>query len=124
MLALKPILLVGLGGATGAVMRYLCAQWIPSAKFPYGTFLVNVLGCFAIGILLAFSLNSQKISRELWLFAATGICGGFTTFSAFSLENVQMLMEGKFLLSFLYILSSLLLCMGATWLGYKLFAGY
>ena len=98
------VLAVGLGGAIGAVLRYLLGQAIPrlAGGFPLGTFCVNIVGCFAIGI-----------DPRLVLFLQTGICVGFTTFSTFSFETVSLMDEGKIPLALLYLCASVTLGISA-----------
>ena len=120
---IKNILLVGLGGGIGSVARYLCQKWTqynyPHA-FPWGTFAVNITGCFAIGIFWGLAFRSFE-SNESWkLFLMTGLCGGFTTFSAFTLEGMGLLREQRLLLFFSYVAASVLLGLLATYAGMKI----
>lgn len=115
------LLLIALGGATGSVLRYLLQQAWNVDRFPFGTFAVNVLGCFLIGILWA-QTNSHAMREEGRLLLATGFCGGFTTFSAFSYEGNRLLGEGKIFVFFLYTSASVVAGLLATYGGYKLFA--
>ena len=113
-------LLVGLGGAAGPMLRYAVAQWMAQRTFPVATLLVNIVGSFIIGMVLALSLKSEQFANNWKLFLATGICGGFTTFSAFSIENMQLLQQGKYWLCLLYITASLVAGIAAAFVGYKL----
>jgi CrcB protein len=88
---IKNLLLVGLGGATGSMLRYAVTLLIGSSIFPYATLFVNIIGSFLIGLVIAFCIKDESIVNNWKLFLATGICGGFTTFSAFSMENMQLL---------------------------------
>ena len=117
---LKNLLLVGLGGGMGTMLRYMAWYFFRSSNFPTSTLLVNIAGSLIIGIVIGLSIKEAGFSNNWKLFLATGICGGFTTFSAFSIENLQMLQTGKYLLSALYICTSIILGIGATWLGFKL----
>ena len=105
------ILAVGFGGALGAVCRYLLGQVIPKlgSGFPLGTFVVNLIGCFAIGLVVGLAGKHSNIDPRLILFLQTGICGGFTTFSTFSLESLTLIEEGKIAIGILYITLSVLL---------------
>ena len=105
------ILAVGLGGALGAVCRYLLGQVIPKlgSGFPLATFAVNLLGCFAIGLVVGIAGRHTDIDPRLILFLQTGICGGFTTFSTFSLESLTLIEEGRLAIGILYIVLSVLL---------------
>jgi len=119
---IRNILLVGLGGGIGSMLRYVAWLLFSSRSFPYATLAVNIAGSFGIGLLLAMGIKSSVLSDDWKLFLATGICGGFTTFSAFSAENMVMLQSGKYSIAFLYIGLSLIAGIGAAWLGFK--AGY
>jgi fluoride exporter len=117
-------LLVALGGAIGAVSRYALSLLITNTKLPWSTFVTNIIGSFIIGAFIAWQTKNYptiNINNNLRLFVATGICGGFTTFSTFSVEMVQFLQQQKIQLALTYALSSLTLCIVATFLGYKLF---
>lgn len=120
---IKNILLVALGGGLGSIARYLCQKWVnyhyPHA-FPWGTFTVNIIGCLLIGLFWGIAFKSF-ISNEHWkLFLMTGLCGGFTTFSAFTLDSIGLLKEQRINLFFLYILASVVLGVIATYAGMKL----
>jgi CrcB protein len=117
---IKNILLVGLGGGLGSVCRYAASLAIPSRYFPYATLAINICGSFIIGLILAFSVKENGLHNNWKLFLATGICGGFTTFSAFSLENMGMLQSGKTGMAFLYITLTVVLGIAATFAGYHL----
>jgi len=117
---IKNLLLVGLGGGIGSMLRYLVWYAFKSTEFPVPTFIVNIVGSLAIGMVIGLSLKEPAISGNWKLFLATGICGGFTTFSAFSMENLQLIIDGKFLQSVFYITLSLFLGIAAAWGGFKL----
>ena len=113
------VLLVALGGAVGAVARYgvgLGAARLFGLAFPWGTLLVNVVGGLAMGVLAAEAGPDQEALR---LALGVGVLGGFTTFSAFSLETVR-LMEHQPGLAMLYVAASVLLSVGACWVGLSL----
>jgi CrcB protein len=117
------ILLVGLGGGMGSIARYLCQRWVAAAliqPFPWGTFAVNVAGCFLIGIFFGLSLKSEGITDSWRIFLLTGLCGGFTTFSAFTLEGIGLLKEQKIVLFFTYVAGSVIIGLIATLLGMRL----
>jgi CrcB protein len=120
---IKNIMLVGLGGAIGSIARYCCQRWVATNftfQFPWGTFLVNIIGCLLIGLFWGITLRSFA-SMESWkLFLMTGLCGGFTTFSAFTLEGMGLLKEEKTGLFFLYIAGSVVLGLLATYTGMKI----
>jgi len=117
---IKNLLLVGLGGGIGSMLRYGSSLLIQSKLFPSATLAVNITGSFIIGIVFAMSIKEEILLNNWKLFLATGICGGFTTFSAFSLENMGLLQSGKYGLAVTYILLSIILGIGATFLGYLL----
>ncbi len=116
----KNFLLVGLGGALGSMLRYAISLLVTVKQFPYSTFIVNIAGSFIIGAVLALSLKNELFSNNWKIFLATGICGGFTTFSAFAAENMALLQSGKYGIAFIYIMASLLLGIAAVVLGFKL----
>ncbi len=116
----KNFLLVALGGAIGSVLRYSTSLLFTVKDFPVATLIVNIIGSFVIGIVIAFSIKDQQFLNNWKVFLATGICGGFTTFSAFSAENIMLLQNGKYNLALLYSIISVIAGMAAAWLGYKL----
>ena len=117
------ILLVGLGGFAGAVARYLLGGWVLhhslSAKFPWSTFAVNLLGCLIIGLLSGLAERLDWFNPSMRLLLLTGLLGGFTTFSAFGLETVHLLRRGELWIAGAYVLASVLACIFAVWLGMK-----
>lgn len=119
---MQALLLVGLGGALGSMARFACsramAAWFPHA-FPWGTFAVNITGCFLIGIFFALCGKAVIVSDNIRLFLIVGICGGFTTFSAFTLEGIGLLRENKYGIFLAYTAASVVLGLAATWLGIK-----
>ena len=116
----KSFLLVGLGGSIGAMLRYLIVSMWKTENFPYNTFLVNIIGSLLIGIVFAMSEKTDIINENLKLFLATGICGGFTTFSTFSAENFQLIKSGEYTIAALYIFASVAFCIAATFIGFKI----
>ncbi len=116
----RQLLLVGMGGALGSMLRYGAALLVRTAGFPWATFLVNIAGSLLIGVFMGFFQEENSGHASWKLFLATGICGGFTTFSTFSVENLRLLQEGKWGLAGGYILLSLCLGIAATWLGFRL----
>lgn len=113
------ILLVAVGGAIGSLLRYGCSRLWNSPAFPYGTLAVNIIGSFLIGLL--FAVLSKQADEQKRLLLITGFCGGFTTFSAFSLEGLQLLQQTKFAVFFLYTFATVSLGLTATYFGFKLF---
>ena len=117
---MRTILLIALGGGLGSVFRYLTAQWINKYTqlfFPYATFFANILGCFLIGLFLGWMEKNNVTNPDLKFFLVTGFCGGYTTFSTFSNENIQLFNANQSGTAFLYIGLSLVLGLAATWLG-------
>ena len=120
----RNLLLVGLGGGIGSVLRYLTSLgmmqlWGPR-DFPLGTFTVNVVGCLIIGLLAGLMLSRQTLGPEFRLFFMVGILGGFTTFSSFGYESIQLLQDGQFLLMLANILLNVTIGLSACWLGLSL----
>lgn len=117
---MKTILLIGSGGFLGSVARYGLQQVmhkiIPSA-FPFGTLLVNIIGCFIIGLIYGSMGKSNWLTEDWKLFLAIGICGGFTTFSSFSYENIKLMQEGQTFQALLYIAASVIVGLAMTYIG-------
>ena len=112
--------LIFVGGGIGATLRYGLQGVVyrfSSAGFPYGTLVVNVLGSFGIGLLMSVSEERFVVSPPLRLFLTIGILGGFTTFSSFSFETIALLRDGSYLLGFVNVGASVLVCLAATWFG-------
>ena len=122
-MTIKNFFLVAMGGGLGAMLRYAASLLIRTdSHFPLATLLINIAGSFFIGSVMALGVRSSaNISEAGKLFWATGICGGFTTFSAFSYENLQLFQLGRYNLAFVYIMLSVLLGLSATWIRFKLF---
>jgi CrcB protein len=111
-------LLIAIGGAVGSLLRYGCSRLWNSPLFPYGTIAVNLIGSFLIGALLAYFSSEADEGKRFLL--VTGFCGGFTTFSAFSLEALQLLQQSKFATFFIYTFATIFLGLIATYAGFKL----
>ncbi|HLR37589.1 MAG TPA: fluoride efflux transporter CrcB [Chitinophagaceae bacterium] len=117
---IKAILFVGAGGFVGSVFRYLVQLFISKhfvSPFPWPTFAVNIVGCLLIGMLYALADRGQVMTPELRLLLVTGFCGGFTTFSSFAFDNVNLLQQGYVFHAFLYILVSVVLGILFAYLG-------
>jgi len=111
--------LIALGGAAGSVLRYVVGGAIQrgsSSGFPIGTMVVNVSGCFLIGVLVRQFLNMQ-LSNDLRALLIVGFCGGFTTFSTFSAETLALIEGGEYARAGTYVLLSLILCLLGTLAG-------
>lgn len=109
MINLYNSLLVIIGSAIGGGCRFWISTWMQkqlTTSFPIGTFTVNMLGCFAIGLIVGMAEKSSMNQTNLTLLLASGFCGGFTTFSAFALENIQLLKDGLNVQSATYIIVS------------------
>jgi CrcB protein len=115
-------LLVAVGGALGSVARYGCsglAARLVGESFPWGTIAVNVVGSFLIGLIAAFAIPEGRVllPANVRLFLMFGICGGFTTFSSFSLQTLNLVRDGEWLWAGANVVLSLGLCLAATWAG-------
>ena len=118
---IKNILLIGLGGSIGSIARYFVSRLNNNVEWlsvPIGTLAVNVIGSFLIGFLIGVSEKSPILTVELRMFLMVGLCGGFTTFSSFTGENLMLMRNGQFLPLFLYTGLSILLGFTAVYLGY------
>lgn len=117
---LKDFLLVSCGSFLGGGLRFLVSKWVQTLSvisFPFGTFTVNVLGCFLIGFLSGLPVSGEVMNPSTKLFLTTGFCGGFTTFSTFMNENSSLLKDENYVYFILYIFGSLALGMAAVLLG-------
>ncbi|MDA1075433.1 MAG: fluoride efflux transporter CrcB [Proteobacteria bacterium] len=116
--------LVALGGALGAMSRYALATVIlPGSRFPWATLAINIAGSFLIGLIWGHSAQQQWFQEWGRLFLVVGVLGGFTTFSAFSLETLSLIDNHRFVDAFGYVLLSVSGCVVATWFGNR-FAGW
>ncbi|EAU54168.1 fluoride efflux transporter CrcB [Mariprofundus ferrooxydans] len=114
---------VAIGGAAGAVARWLMAsaiQRVAGGAFPWGTFAVNALGSFLLGFLFVWLIERSTAGELLRLAITVGFLGAFTTFSTYSLESVRLLQEGAFQMAFGNIAGQLLVCLPLAWLGVQL----
>ena len=106
--------------AGGGLTRYYLSGWVYNLlgrSFPYGTFVVNIIGAFFIGLIMELGLRSTMIPDTLRLGLTVGFLGGLTTFSTFSFETFSLLEDGQFLVAFTNILASVIVCLLFTWLG-------
>jgi fluoride exporter len=111
---------VFVGGGIGAALRYWLSGSVyrfVGADFPYGTLLVNVLGCCLIGFMMSFFEERFSVQPILRVFLTIGVLGGFTTFSTFSYETVALLKEGSYLWGTANVVYSVLICLGGSWIG-------
>jgi len=120
---LQNMLLIGTGGFLGSVLRYGSNQVMIKlfeTTHPIGTFFVNIAGSFLIGLVLGMFERGALMSANWKLFLAVGFCGGFTTFSAFALENLNLLQSQQFALSLFYVGLSLIVGLAAVYFGFWL----
>ncbi len=116
---MKILIAIGAGGFIGGIFRYLIAGYIQTRFFttyPIGTLTVNIIGCFIIGIVFGLA-DKGNLTQEWRLFLVAGLLGGFTTFSAFSIETIALLRDGQFWSSSTYVMASVLLGLFATMIG-------
>lgn len=117
---MNPYLLVGIGGALGAMARYGVGTTLPAPGngFPAATLLINIAGSVAMGVLVGvLAKTTPQFQNEIRLFVAVGLFGGFTTFSSFSLDAIFLIERGEFVLATAYIVGSVLLAVTGLWLG-------
>lgn len=115
----KELLVIGVGGALGSILRYGTGQLVSKyfqGKFPLATASINLLGCFLIGLLIAYFLKHDN--TQTWkLFLITGFCGGFTTFSTFAAENIALIQQQQYATALSYIGMSVFFGLLAVWAG-------
>lgn len=114
------VILVAIGGAIGSTARYLVSTWAVTrygAEFPYGTLIVNIVGCFIIGVFMTLATERLSISPYWRLFITVGFVGGMTTFSSFSYETIHLLQDADMLRAFYNVGLNILVGFSATWLG-------
>ena len=116
---------IGLGGALGTIIRFWISGLVAQSSgetFPFGTLVVNVSGSFVIGLFAALADPDGRwlVSPGVRQFVMIGICGGYTTFSSFSLQTLSLMQNGEWLRAFTNTLASFVLCLAAVWLGYFL----
>ena len=117
---MREFLLVFIGGGLGSALRYIFNRLIPDGSFPYSTLTVNMIGSFLIGVIVGYLISNNMLKSDYYYFLIIGICGGLTTFSAFSLENLNLLRSNEILNSILYILISVFLCIVLAYIGFTL----
>ncbi len=123
---MNKVFLVGIGGFTGSILRYLLSgwvqQWMKSVEFPWGTLAVNLLGCLVIGLLAQLAETRGVMTAEMRALVFIGVLGGFTTFSSFGHETINLWRAGELLWAGANIAAHLMLGLGAVWLGRALAA--
>jgi CrcB protein len=120
---MEKLVLIALGSAVGGVLRYLVQGWLQAATgttFPLGTLAVNLVGCFAIGFVNQALVGPLLVAQEYRLALTVGLLGGFTTFSAFGWETLQLLSDGEFGRALANVLVSVGVGLAAVWLGLRL----
>lgn len=117
---IKNLTLIFIGGGLGSICRYLIGKYFSQFKwvdFNLGTLIVNVIGSFLIGLFIGYFLKDESQNQSLYLLTAIGFCGGFTTFSSFSVDQLNLLKSGAYQSFFIYLMLSLVLGLTATFLG-------
>ena len=117
---MQVVLLIAFFGALGCLTRYFLSGWVYDLlgrSFPYGTFAVNIVGAFCIGLIMEFSMRSTLVSPSLRIGLIIGFLGGLTTFSTFSYETFRLLEDGELLIAMANVLLSVMVCLVFTWVG-------
>ena len=121
---MRALIFVGIGGGLGSILRYVISVFVGRhipIVFPLGTLLVNISGCFLIGVFYSVIARHADINPDWRLFLITGICGGYTTFSTFSYDGLVLLKQGSSLSFMMYVLGSVVIGLLATFAGIALF---
>ena len=120
---LKEIVAVFIGGGIGSIMRYLISKisFFSFNSFPYSTFISNIIGCFILGLALTYFIKNDSQNSTIFIFIAVGFCGGFTTFSTFSSEGLELINNGNFITFIIYTFTSLLLGIISVYLGASIY---
>jgi len=118
---LKASLIIGFGGFIGTVCRYLVVSLFDKSSFPYGTVVVNLVGCFLIGLVSGYFSQKLGDQTQLFFFLTIGCLGGFTTFSAIAMESQVFIQNGEFIRMLTYITFQTLLGIALCMIGYNLF---
>ena len=114
------LVFIALGGAVGSVARAVAGYLIPAGRLPWGTVAVNIVGSFVIGCLIARLPQHGELHLRAHGFWVVGVCGGFTTFSTFSWQTIEQMQKGNWGSAAMNVVLSVVLCLLATWLGWRL----
>ena len=117
---MRQVLAIAAGGAVGSLLRFWMSNWVHAfagRTFPYGTLAVNVLGCLIMGFLFVLFIDRLSDNPVLRAGVLIGVLGGFTTFSSFSIETFNLIEQGAWVKAAANMSGSLVLCVGATWIG-------
>ena len=114
---MKELILVFVGSGLGGISRFLIGKKMVVNYFPFSTLLANVLACFILGLTIGLAHHRQLISADVRLFMTVGFCGGFSTFSTFSYDTLQLLQAGNYKMGIINILLSVVLSIAATLAG-------
>ncbi|MCC5024493.1 MAG: CrcB family protein [Candidatus Synoicihabitans palmerolidicus] len=120
MISLPQLLMIGLGGAGGSMLRALVGEWVPAGRLPWGTMTANVVGSLIIGLVLGRMGEAVGEQPHWYGFMAIGFCGGFTTVASFSWQTFEQFRNGQWGAALTYAVSSMLVCLVATWAGWRL----
>ena len=120
---LKEIIAVFVGGGLGSVLRFLInkIEIVSENNFPHSTFISNFLGCLILGLVLGYFIKNENPNSILFVFLTVGLCGGFTTFSSFSNENLQLIQNGEIFIFLAYLLGSLIVGIVSVYVGTLIF---
>jgi len=119
----REIVAVFVGGGIGSIIRYLITKvsFFSSNSFPYSTFISNIIGCFILGLALTYFMKNDSQNSTIFIFIAVGFCGGFTTFSTFSSEGLELINNGNLITFILYTFTSIFLGIIAIYLGASIY---
>ena len=115
----REMVAIFVGGGIGSIIRYLITKisFFSFNSFPYSTFISNIIGCFILGLALTYFMKNDSQNSTIFLFIAVGFCGGFTTFSTFSSEGLELLNNGNLITFIVYTFTSIFLGIVAVYLG-------
>ena len=119
----REIVAVFVGGGIGSIIRYLITKvsFFSSNSFPYSTFISNIIGCFILGLALTYFMKNDSQNSTIFIFIAVGFCGGFTTFSTFSSEGLELINNGNLITFILYTFASIFLGIVGVYLGASIY---